>query len=174
MTKEVTSYGLMNIFLALFFAASLVITGCNTSTRENVLERNKKLISSMNREIWNKGNLEIIDELYSPGFVWHFLPTGSESIGLDSLREQVRNHREAFPDWTEEIKHIVAEGDFVIIHFVSRGTNEGSFLGNPPTGKQIQINEMSIFRIADGKIAEQWLLPDLLSMQRQLVQTEKE
>ena len=104
----------------------------------------------MNREIWNKGNLEIIDELYSPGFVWHFLPTGSETIGLDSLREQVRKHREAFPDWTEEIEHIVAEGDFVVIHFISRGTNEGSFMGNPPTGKSVQINEMSIFRIEDG------------------------
>lgn len=174
MTKEVTSYGLFNMFLALFFTASLGITGCSTSTRENALERNKKLVRSMNREIWNKGNLEIIDELYSPDFVWHFLPTGTETTGLDSLREHVRNHREAFPDWTEEIKHIVAEGDFVVIHFVSRGTNKGNFLGNPPTGKRIQINEMSIFRIADGKIAEQWLLPDILSMQRQLVQTENE
>ena len=86
----------------------------------------------------------------------------------------MRNHREAFPDWTEEIKHIVAEEDFVVIHFKSRGTNEGSLQGNPPTGKQIQINEVSIFRIADGKIAEQWLLPDLYSMQKQLAIPEKE
>jgi len=174
MKREVTSQGFLIIFLTFFFVASLVITSCNTSTRESVLERNKHLVRKMNVEVWNKGNLEIMDELYSPDFVWHFLPTGSETIGLDSLREHVRDHREAFPDWTEEIKHIVAEGDFVVIHFVSRGTNEGSFLGNPPTGKQIQINEMSIFRIADGKIAEQWLLPDIFSMQRQLVQLEKE
>jgi steroid delta-isomerase-like uncharacterized protein len=174
MIKKVTSYGFTNIFPALFFAASVVIAGCSTSTQENVLERNKKLVRSMNKEVWNKGNLEIIDKLYSPDFVWHFLPTGSKTIGLDSLREQVRNHREAFPDWTEEIEHIVAEGDFVVIHFISRGTNEGSFLGNPPTGKQIQINEMSIFRIADGKIAEQWLLPDIFSLQQQLALPEKE
>ena len=174
MIRKVTSHGFLIIFLTFFFTTLIVITSCSTSTRENVLERNKNLVRSMNKEIWNKGNLEIIDKLYLPGFVWHFLPSGSETIGLDSLREHVRNHREAFPDWTEEIKHIVAEGDFVVIHFVSRGTNEGSFLGNPPTGKQIQINEMSIFRIADGKIAEQWLLPDMLSMQQQLVQTENE
>ena len=109
-----------------------------------------------------------MNELYSPDFVWHFLPTGSETIGLDSLREQVRSHRKAFPDWTEKIKHIVAEGDLVVIHFVSTGTNDGSFLGNPPTGKSIRINEMSILRIADGKIAEQWLIPDLLSLNQQL------
>jgi steroid delta-isomerase-like uncharacterized protein len=174
MIKEVPSYRFIKIFLALSFTASLVIIGCSTSDRESILERNKKLVRSMNREVWNKGNLEIVDELYSPGFVWHFLPAGSETIGLDSLREHVRNHRMAFPDWTEEIRHIVAEGDFVVIHFVSRGTNEGSFLGNPPTGKQVQINEMSIFRIADGKIAEQWLLPDINSLQYQLTHTEKE
>jgi steroid delta-isomerase-like uncharacterized protein len=152
----------------------LAITGCSTSTQEDVLERNKRLVISMNEEVWNKGNLEIIDEIYSPDFVWHFLPADSETKGLAGLKEHVRSHREAFPNWTEEIKHIVAEGDFVVIHFVSRGTNEGSFQGNPPTGKQIQINEMSIFRIADGKIIEQWLLPDIHSMQQQLLQTEKE
>ena len=174
MNKKVFVYKFINIFLAFFFVILLAVTGCNTSTQEDVLERNKRLVVNMNKEVWNNGNLEIIDEIYSPDFVWHFLPTGSETTGLASLREHIRNHREAFPDWTEEIKHIVAEGDFVVIHYVSRGTNEGSFQGNPPTGKQIQINEMSIFRIADGKISEQWLLPDILSMQQQLLQTEKE
>ena len=152
----------MHIFIVLF-----TITGCIFS-QENYLVRNKELVRRMDEEIWNKGNLEIMDELYSPNFVWHFLPTGSETIGLDSLREEVRNHRKAFPDWTEEIKHIIAEGDLVVIHFVSKGTNEGSFMGNPPTGKTVQINEMSIFRIEDGKIAEQWLIPDLLSLNQQL------
>ncbi len=149
------------------FLAALIVTGC-TFSHESYLERNKELIYRMNQEVWNQGNLEIIDELYSPEFVWHFLPTDTKTIGLDSLREHVRNHREAFPDWIEEIVHIVAEGDMVGIHFVSRGTNEGSFLGNPPTGKSIQVNEMSIFRIVDGKIAEQWLIPDLLSLNQQL------
>lgn len=152
----------MQIFIVL-----LIIAGC-TSGQESYLERNKELVLHMDEEVWNKGNLEIIDELYSPDFVWHFLPLGYETVGLDSLQEHVRNHREAFPDWTEEIKQIVAEGDFVAIHYVSRGTNDGSFQGNPPTGKTIEINEMAIFRIVDGKIAEQWLIPDLLSLNQQL------
>jgi len=88
--------------------------------------------------------------------------------GLDELRDRVRNHRKAFLDWIEKIKQIVAEGDFVTINFTSTGKNKGSFLGNPPTGKQIHINEMMIFRIVDGKIVEQWLIPDLLSLNQQL------
>ena len=150
------------IFIILFIITGLVFS------QEEYLEHNKQLVRRMDEEIWNKGNLEIMDELYSSSFVWHFLPTGSETMGIKGLQEEVRNHRKAFPDWTEEIKHIVAEGDFVVIHFVSKGTNTGSFMDNPPTGKSIQINEMSIFRIEDGRIAEQWLLPDLLSLNQQL------
>ncbi|MCH5376201.1 MAG: ester cyclase [Planctomycetes bacterium] len=122
----------------------------------------------MNAEVWNKGNLETLDDFFSPGVVQHFLPDGSEIKGLDQLRDQIRSHRESFPDWAEEIRRIVAGEDLVAIHFVSTGTNAGSFLGHPPTGKQIHINEMSIFRIVDGKIVEQWLIPDVLSLNRQL------
>jgi steroid delta-isomerase-like uncharacterized protein len=156
------------IFIAFYSTVSLIITGCSTSTREGILERNKSLVRKMNYEVWNKGNLDIIDELYTPGFVLHFLPDSSEFSGINSLREHVREHREAFPDWQEHIMHIVAEADLVMIHYVSTGTNEGSWLGKPATGRRIQINVVSIFRIEDGKIAEQWLMPDIFSMQQQL------
>lgn len=174
MIGKATSYGFVIIVLALLFAASLVITGCSTTPRKSVLERNKRLVRHMNDEVWNKGNLDIVDELYSPDFVRHFLPDGSELKGIHSLREHVRKHREAFPDWTEDIRHIVAEGDLVMLHFVSTGTNNGTWLGNPPTGRRVQINEMSILRIEDGRIAEQWLMPDIFSMQQQLAPPEDE
>jgi predicted ester cyclase len=125
----------------------------------------------MNAEVWNKTNLDILDKLFIHDFVMHFLPDGSEMRGIDSLRVHVREHCTAFPDWREEIKRIVAERDLVVIHYVSTGTNQGRWLGNSPTGIRIQINEVSIFRIEDGRIAEQWLLPDLFSMQQQLAAT---
>jgi steroid delta-isomerase-like uncharacterized protein len=155
------------MLMGILIVASLIIPGCE-STQETTLERNKGLVRRMNEEIWNKGNLEMLDEMVSVDFVQHFLPDGSETKGLNELRDHIRNHRNAFPDWREEIKLILAEGEFVAIQFTSTGTNEGSFLGNPSTGKQIHINELSIFRIVDGKIVEQWLLPDLLSLNQQL------
>ncbi len=156
------------ILVGMLFLASLFITGCGSTPEATLEERNKELVHRMNEEIWNKGNLEVMDELFSTDFVQHFLPVGSETKGLVKFRESVRNHRQAFPDWAEEIKQIVAEGDLVSTHFTSTGTNTGSFLGNPPTGKQIHINEMSFYRIVDGKIVEQWLIPDLLSLNQQL------
>ena len=160
--------GRIQLLVGMVLATSLIITACRSTQEASLETRNKELVRRNNQEIWNKGNLEIMDELYSADFVLHFLPDGSESRGLDKQRDHIRDHRKAFPDWAEEIKQIVAEGDLVVTHFVSTGTNEGSFLGNPPTGKQIRANEMSIYRIADGKIAEQWLLPDIFSTNQQL------
>jgi steroid delta-isomerase-like uncharacterized protein len=162
------------LVLALHLGGLIVLTGCSTTTQEGVLESNKRLVRQMNAEVWNKTNLDIVDKLYTPDFVLHFLPDGSELRGIDSLRAHIREHRKAFPDWSEEIKRIVAERDLVVIQYVSTGTNQGRWLGNSPTGRRIQINEVSIFRIEDGRIAEQWLLPDLFSMQQQLAGTGNE
>ncbi len=157
----------IQILVGMLFLASLIITGCE-STRETILERNKELVRRVSEEVWNQGNYEIIDELYSADIVRHFLPDDSEIKGLDILRDCIRNHRKAFPDWTEKIELIVAEGDLVLIHFTSTGTNKGCLHGNPATGTHIHTNYMSIYRIVDAKIVEQWLLPDLLSLNQQL------
>ncbi len=156
------------ICLGFLLVVLLIISGCVSTQETTLQERNKELVYRMTEEVWSKGNLEILDELFSPDVVQYFLPFGSETKGLDQFRVSVGSHRKAFPDWAEQIKLIVAEGDLVAIHFTSTGTNDGSFLGNPPTGKQIYINEMSIYRIVDGRIAEQWLIPDLLSLSQQL------
>jgi len=144
------------------------ITGCGTTNPGSTLERNRQLVRQMNAEVWNQANLAAIDDFFTPDFVLHFLPDGSDTRGIEGLREHVRELHGAFPDWSEDIKRIVAEGDLVVIHYVSSGTNHGQWLGQPPTGNKVQVNEMSIFRIEDGRIAEQWLLPDIGSMQQQL------
>jgi steroid delta-isomerase-like uncharacterized protein len=123
-------------------------------------------------EIWSKGNVDLIDDLFGEDFVGHF--PGETLHGREGIRNQVEAHRRAFPDWTEEIEDTIAEGDRVVVRFTSNGTNLGDFLGNPPTGNHIEISEVAIFRMSDGRIVEQWVYPDMLSMQRQLGETEEQ
>jgi steroid delta-isomerase-like uncharacterized protein len=157
-----------SLALALIVMATAAISGCHTTDVDQALERNKELVRSMNAEVWNKANVDAIGEFFTPNFVLHFLPDGSETRGIAGLQQHVRDLHDAFPDWSEDIKHIVAERDLVVIHYVSGGTNRGQWLGKPPAGRRVQVNEISIFRIEDGRITEQWLLPDLGSMQQQL------
>ncbi len=162
------SYGSIPLALALLSVTSAVVTGCGKTDLDSTLEHNRQLVRQMNAEVWNRANLDAIDGLFTPDFVLHFLPDGSDTSGLEGLREHVQELHRAFPDWSEDIKRIVAERDMVVIHYVSSGTNQGQWLGRPPTGNRVQVNEMSIFRIEDGRIAEQWLLPDMASMEEQL------
>lgn len=120
------------------------------------------------RDVWSRGDLSAIDELFTPDFVGHFPETTVH--GREELRAAVIAHRRSFPDWTEEVEETIVDCDRVVVRFTSSGTNSGEFLGRPPTGNRVEISEVVIFRLRDGKIAEQWVYPDILAMQRQLGQ----
>jgi steroid delta-isomerase-like uncharacterized protein len=131
-----------------------------------VRARNVKILHVVFSEIWSKGNVDLIDDVYAEDFVGHF-PAGTVH-GREGLLSRVTAHRRAFPDWTEKVDDTIAEGDRVAMRFTSRGTNLGEFLGNPPTGNSVEISEVAIFRLREGKVVEQWVYPNMLSMQRQL------
>jgi ketosteroid isomerase-like protein len=78
-------------------------------------------------EVWNTGNLESLDRVYSPDFVAHFPPTSElpERLGLDGVRQGIRRIRSAFPDWHEEVHELIEEGDRVVSRYTSRGTQRG-------------------------------------------------
>jgi len=132
------------------------------------IQRNKELALKANKQIWNEGNTENLEEIFANDFVQHFLPFGMRTQGLEEFRQSTVAHRNAFPDWEEMVKMVVAEGEYITLEYMSTGTNTGNFLNKLPTGKKVHINEISIFRIAGDRIVEQWLLPDILSLNQQL------
>ena len=153
------------LLLSTLFAASIV--GCSTTRQAHALSDNKAVVLRSEAELWNKGNLSVADELYSPDFICHF-PVGPEWRGLEGIKGEVRRHRTSFPDWHERVDDIVAEGDRVVIRFTSTGTHQGEFAGIAPTGRKVSIQEIAIFRIVGGKIVEQWGMPDIHGLLEQL------
>lgn len=134
--------------------------------RDDPRSRMIRLVEVQHAELWSNGNTDLIADLYTVDFVGHF--PGTVVRGHDGIRQSVEVHRAAFPDWTEEVDDVISQDDRVVTRFTSRGTNLGEFLGTPPTGRQVEISEVSIFRMVNGKIAEQWVYPDMRSMQEQL------
>jgi len=130
-------------------------------------EANKSVLLRAEAEVWSKGNLAAIEELYTPDFVCHFID-GIEWRGTAGIKNAVASHRTSFPDWHEQVEDIVAEGDRVVIRIHSTGTQLGAFNGIAPTGKKIAIEEIHIFRLDHGKIAEQWGMPDVHGLLEQL------
>jgi steroid delta-isomerase-like uncharacterized protein len=124
-------------------------------------------------DIWNSGDLAAVDEVYAEDFVGHFPPSSHlpDRRGRDGAREGIRRAKTAFPDWHEAVETMVTEGNLVVTRYTSTGTHRGEFRGLPglaPTGRKITVPEMSIYRVARGRVAEQWCLLDELGRLQQL------
>ena len=146
-------------------ALALLAGGCRPSY-DRTEAQNIDVIRAVFSDVWSKGNLELIDELFAADYLGHF--PAETFHGRQGIRSHVIAHRTAFPDWTEEIEDMIVDRDRVAVRFLSSGTNLGEFLDSPPTGNRVQISEAAIFKLKDGKIVEQWVYPDILSLQHQL------
>lgn len=156
-------------FLALLTTLFLFCS-CQSTDTDSVLEKNKAVVLEYHK-VWSNGKISLLDTIISPDFVCHFIG-GLEWEGIEGAKNSITNHKKSFPDWTEEIVDIIAEGDKVVTRYKSTGTHQGIFNGVDSTGNKVIIYETSIYRLANGKIIEQWGFPDEVSLRNQL-QTKK-
>ncbi|WP_163999288.1 ester cyclase [Pyxidicoccus caerfyrddinensis] len=131
------------------------------------VEENKAIYRRFVEEVINQGNLEPIDDLFSPDYVDHSLPPGAPP-GRDAVRMIPSLFRGGFPDVHFSIERLVGEGDLVASHVMGRGTHQGTFMGVPASGKQATWASLGIFRVVGGKIVEHWGVPDLAGLMRQI------
>ena len=130
-------------------------------------DANRDVCIRVNQEIFGEGKLELVDELLTDDFRNHAGPPGAPS-GRDSIRRIVGYIRAALDDVEYEVRDTVAEDDRVVLRVTMRGTHTGEFFGVAPTGKRFEADQIHIFRMADGKVAEHWATRDDLGMMRQL------
>ena len=131
------------------------------------VEQNKAIVRRDAEEIWNQGNLDVADEIFATNFVNHD-PSRPEVRDVSSYKQLAAAVRAAFPDFHVTIEDMVAEGDKVAIRYTSTGTHKSEYRGLPPTGKQVTVTGMRIYRFASGKIVENWWNSDVLGFMQQL------
>ncbi len=133
---------------------------------------NMALIRHLYEEI-DKGNAEVLDEVFASDFVDHGSNSASSpASGLAELREDFDRFAKAFSGSEHVIEGILAAGDRVVVHVRGRGIHRGEYMGVAPTGKNVSMNGIAIYRIAGGKVVEEWSQEDLLDFYRQLGLTE--
>jgi steroid delta-isomerase-like uncharacterized protein len=132
-------------------------------------EENKALLRRSVEEIFSaQGDLDVADEIYAPNYVGHN-PLDSEDVrGPEGAKEQARMYRNAFPDVRLNIEEQIAEGDRVVTRWMGSGTHQGEMMGIAPTGNQIRVDGITISRIQDGKVVEDWELFNALGLMQQL------
>ena len=113
-------------------------------------------------EIFNKGNMSVADELLAPSCVEH--QRGGLGAGPEGIKRTATFLRAAFPDFTLTIEDLVVDGDKIWARQRGGGTNEGRFLGHPPTGKKVYVEVFDVCRFENGKMVEHWGVPDQLGI----------
>ena len=130
-------------------------------------EENKNLVRFYFDEILNKKNLDGIEPVIT-GDSFFRAPNMPEARGCEETRQAVLAVHTAFPDICYAIEDMIAEGDRVVARWSVTGTQKGEWMGIKPTGKALSISGVSIFRILEGKIAEQLVQFDSLGAIKQL------
>jgi steroid delta-isomerase-like uncharacterized protein len=142
---------------------SLLIAGSLFAS--SLQEQNKAIAKRAFEEILSGGRFELAEQLYAKDFVNHGI---HRDISLEEDQAALKGWHQAFPDVVVVPKKFIAERDLVTIYWVARGTNTGTGNGLPATGKKAELTGITIWRIVDGKIKEEWSAFDQLSMMQQL------
>ena len=130
-------------------------------------QRNKEIVRRFVEEFQNGGNESAAEELLAPDFVDH-TPFPGVSPDREGVKRLFAALRQAFPDLRAKIHDQLAEKDRVATRKTFRGTHRGEFLGIAPTGRSVSFDVIDVVRIADGRIAEQWNVVDLMGLLQQI------
>jgi steroid delta-isomerase-like uncharacterized protein len=130
-------------------------------------EDNKALVRRFFEEVLNEKRVDRADELVAPDYLDHAAVPG-QAPGLEGAKQRWAMYFAAIPDLHTTIDDMVAEGDRVVVRYTGEGTQKGELLGIPPTGKRFRASGICIYRLAEGKIAENWEQDDLLGLMQQL------
>jgi steroid delta-isomerase-like uncharacterized protein len=136
---------------------------------EAVSEANKGL-ARRSWEIVTKGDLDTLDDalqkVYADDIVMH--EPDEDVRGIEGIKRFVSMIRSALPDLRVTLEDDIAEGNKVVSRWRAQGTHQGELMGIAPTGNQVAITGITIHRIEEGKIVEEWENWDALGMMQQI------
>lgn len=136
------------------------------------ISHNQALVRNVIEEIYNKGNLNLADEVVTNQFVPHDSTLEAGTLEADTGAAGLKNHvttlRTAFPDLRVNIEEIHSDGDTVVTRLTARGTHKGNFLNVSPTGRSINTTGILINHVKNGKLADSFMNWDALGVLRQI------
>ena len=132
-------------------------------------ETNKAVCRRMLDQLYNQHRPDLVSEFFTEDLVLHLGRASRDlPIGIEGFKERVTMALAAFPDMQIRVDDEIAADDKVVVRWTVTGTHQGKFGDIPPTGKAVTRAGVAIYRLVNGKIAENWLFADDLDFMRQL------
>ena len=142
---------------------------CQQQVEEGITEEEAKAQMDRVLELWNEGNLALVEEIYAPEIVSHSSSSYYEDIvGFDGVKNRITSARTVFPDFNLTIEEIIVKGDKIVARWTYTGTNTGPNDELPPTGKKVRISGITMVQVVNGKCVEERIIADNLDLYLQL------
>ena len=135
-----------------------------TETAKEV--ENLNIVKRFWDEAWNKRNISILDEVYSPDIQYHGASTEFHNIGEVKALAEVFSS--AFHETKVTLDLVFAKDELVTQRFHFEGIHDGVFEGIAPTGKRVKMSGITVSRLERGKIVEEWEAFDEVGLMKQL------
>jgi predicted ester cyclase len=129
---------------------------------------NKALIRRFYEEVWGKGNVDVVEEVFAPDYLRHDLRPSAAAPGPEGQKRIALDFRAAFPDLRWELDLLIAVDDFVVGRWTASGTHLGRSGALEPTGRAVTFSGVNIFRFEGGKVVEIWNHRDDLGLMEQV------
>jgi steroid delta-isomerase-like uncharacterized protein len=128
---------------------------------------NRAVVQRFLEEVINQGRLEQANEIVAEDFV-ELDPLPGQRQGREGLKDVIGMLRTAFPDMNWVVEEMIAEGEKVVTRFTWTGTQQGTFMGIPATGRSVVVKGVVIDRIVGGMMTDSRILMDTMGMMQQL------
>lgn len=145
------------------FILALLLAVASTAASAADLEANKKLYRDFLETVINKRQPDAADRFVAERLIEH-----NQNIAAAGRKKFLASVLAGFSDYRGEIQEILAEGDRIVVRTLWTGTQDGPFLGLPPSGRKLRFTTADFFRIENGKLAEHWDVVDSLPRAVQL------
>lgn len=153
------------VFIGILFALVALQVSAQDNKRETAIEKNKSLVRAFFNAAESGDYGPNFDMIVAEDYHDHL---NGQKPGRDNLKAYLRAVRAAFPDMKWPVHQMVAEGDYVVVFNGFEATHQGDFGPYKATGKRVQMDAFQLYKIVNGKLAEHWEIPDLVTLQQQL------
>ena len=125
-------------------------------------QENTRVVSELFDRFFNGRDIQSVEKLVHPDYLFHNGPPGGPK-GRDSFVRGMGRVWTSFPDLHFEVRHLVGDGDIVVVRSDVTATHQGDFMGIPATGRSVALGVADFYRLADGVIVEHWDVVDNFS-----------
>jgi predicted ester cyclase len=124
----------------------------------------RKLVASY-VAAYNGADWDGLAEHVTADYIHH---SGEQTLDFDGFVRGATWLRAGFPDFSVEVLDVLVDGDRAAVRFEARGTHEHSFFGEAPTMRTVVLDGITVYRVSEGGIAEDWEAMDEQQLRRQL------